>query len=199
MKISSLFYSIQGEGHLVGIPMSFVRVQGCDVKCSIRDVCDEQSSLMFTSGTEYTTEEIVEFCKPYEWVCITGGEPMAHQDKLSLLVIALKKAKKKIMLQTSGYKEVRFGIDWLVVSPKCRIDRLKQTQGHELKIIYNPVILGEGILDWGMLKAFYYHTKFHHYYLQSLWGENAAVDAVMSSSNIGYQLSVQVHKYLELE
>ena len=199
-RLTEIFASIQGEGFHCGTPMTFVRFQGCSVKCPIRKVCDEQDSLAFSDGGYWSVDEIVDICNDndHQWVCITGGEPMSHVSDVQELVYALKKAGKKIMLQTSGNKEVNFEVDWLVVSPKTIPTKLVQRKGHELKLVYTPEICGVGIIDWGILASFYRDTHFHHYYLQEKWGKDLAQKAVMSDSNKHWRLSTQVHKYLEL-
>jgi alanyl-tRNA synthetase len=84
MKISETFHSIQGEGHLTGKPMFFIRAQGCSVKCPIREVCDQPESLVFRGGTEHAPATLAEMALaalgPRGWVSITGGEPLDQPD-----------------------------------------------------------------------------------------------------------------------
>ena len=84
MNISELFHSIQGEGHLTGKPMFFIRAQGCSVKCPIREVCDQPESLGFKGGTAYAPAELAALALaavgPRGWVSITGGEPLEQPD-----------------------------------------------------------------------------------------------------------------------
>ena len=75
MKISELFFSIQGEGELTGIPSVFVRTSGCNLRCRW---CDTKYSSWTPEGENVDIEELVEkVCSyPARHVVITGGEPM---------------------------------------------------------------------------------------------------------------------------
>ena len=84
MKISETFHSIQGEGHLTGKPMFFIRAQGCSVKCPIREVCDQPESLAFRGGAEIAPATLADMALAAVgsrgWVSITGGEPLDQPD-----------------------------------------------------------------------------------------------------------------------
>jgi len=106
MKINKIFYSIQGEGIHQGIPMVFVRFQGCNLiqKCSF---CDTSYAWDPKDGKEMEVDEVVkEVSKlaPYykSWVCITGGEPLWQEDALEDLVRELKKGGHLITIETNG-------------------------------------------------------------------------------------------------
>jgi len=77
MKVCEIFTSIQGESTLQGIPTVFVRLAGCNLKCSY---CDTEYAR--SGGVEMSPDEIigrVERMKP-RYVCITGGEPLLQRD-----------------------------------------------------------------------------------------------------------------------
>ena len=84
MKIAEVFTSIQGEGHLTGKVMHFIRTAGCDVDCPIRKECDEQEALKFTTGEEVSASDLVinalDAVGKGGWVCLTGGEPTSQPD-----------------------------------------------------------------------------------------------------------------------
>ncbi len=75
MKISEIFYSIQGEGCLVGMPSVFVRVAGCNLRCGW---CDTKYAWDPSQGDEMTIAEIVSRVESYStpYAVLTGGEPM---------------------------------------------------------------------------------------------------------------------------
>ncbi len=102
IKTTEIFHSIQGESTLTGERFSFVRLTGCPLRCSY---CD--TAYAFTGGTWMEIAEIVSQVCAHEtkWVLITGGEPLAQPHCLDL-VLALKKAGKKISIETSGEKLV---------------------------------------------------------------------------------------------
>ena len=117
MKISEIFYSLQGEGFLAGTPCVFVRIGGCPLKCRW---CDTKFARSPQSGTEYSIDKIVEDVE--KWQCrsvvISGGEPMVNPD-LSELVTRLKKNKKHITIETAGIAFVPdLACDLMSISPK---------------------------------------------------------------------------------
>ena len=100
MKISELFFSIQGEGELTGIPSVFVRTSGCNLRCRW---CDTKYSSWTPEGENVDIEELVErVCSyPARHVVITGGEPMIAKD-IKEFVDLLKQSGKHITIETAG-------------------------------------------------------------------------------------------------
>ena len=100
MKISELFFSIQGEGELTGIPSVFVRTSGCNLRCRW---CDTKYSSWTPEGENVDIEELVErVCSyPARHVVITGGEPMIAKD-IKKFVDLLKQSGKHITIETAG-------------------------------------------------------------------------------------------------
>jgi len=100
MRIAEIFYSIQGEGLLAGVPSIFIRTSGCNLRCHW---CDTPYASWKPEGPEMSIEEILK--KISEWNCnhivLTGGEPMIAPD-LPELANALKKQKKHITIETAG-------------------------------------------------------------------------------------------------
>lgn len=78
MKISEIFYSIQGEGKLTGVPSVFVRTTGCNLRCTW---CDTPFTSWDPVGVEMTDEEIMDAIAdhPASHVVLTGGEPMIFE------------------------------------------------------------------------------------------------------------------------
>ena len=100
MKISELFFSIQGEGELTGIPSVFVRTSGCNLRCRW---CDTKYSSWTPEGENVDIEELVQrVCSyPARHVVITGGEPMIAKD-IKEFVDLLKQSGKHITIETAG-------------------------------------------------------------------------------------------------
>lgn len=75
MKIAEIFYSVQGEGILAGVPSVFVRTSGCNLRCTW---CDTPYTSWEPEGEDLTIDAIVEAVRqhPARHVVITGGEPM---------------------------------------------------------------------------------------------------------------------------
>lgn len=112
-NISEVFYSIQGEGLLQGLPMVFLRLSGCNLKCPF---CDTKYAL--ENGREVDTAEILKITGRYgcKRVCITGGEPFLQN--LSSVVKCLKEKKYWVAAETNGTLWQKLPLDWLTVSPK---------------------------------------------------------------------------------
>jgi 7-carboxy-7-deazaguanine synthase len=98
LKITEIFYSLQGEARTVGLPTVFVRLTGCPLRCGY---CD--SEYAFYGGERVSIESILEKVASYEprYVCVTGGEPLAQRECLVLLT-ALCDAGYQVSLETSG-------------------------------------------------------------------------------------------------
>jgi 7-carboxy-7-deazaguanine synthase len=98
LKITEIFYSLQGESTYVGLPTVFVRLTGCPLRCGY---CD--TAYAFTGGEWMSLPEIVERVAGFgaRHVCVTGGEPLAQRECLELLR-ELCDAGYQVSLETSG-------------------------------------------------------------------------------------------------
>ncbi len=116
MLVSEIFASIQGEGQHTGTPSVFVRLSGCNLRCSF---CDTPYASWSPEGEQMSVGEIVEVVKQwwYPHVVITGGEPMIFAD-LNELAIALKKQDRFITIETAGTVFQDLPIDLMSISPK---------------------------------------------------------------------------------
>jgi len=106
MRVSEIFYSLQGEGFLAGTPGVFVRLTGCPLRCRW---CDTKYAWDQTAGTHYSIEKILRTVQqwPCKSVVITGGEPMINSE-LPQLVQELKDTGRHITL----------ACDLMSISPK---------------------------------------------------------------------------------
>lgn len=102
MRISEIFLSIQGEGVQMGLPTVFVRLYGCDLRCSW---CDTMHAVEGGVFTTMSTEEVVRRVEGYgcDTVCITGGEPLLQMDEVCELASALLAGGCALVLETSGH------------------------------------------------------------------------------------------------
>ena len=98
LKITEIFYSLQGEADTVGFPTVFVRLTGCPLRCQY---CD--TAYAFHGGTWISIDgvlgRVAEFAPRF--VCVTGGEPLAQRNCLPLLE-KLCDAGYRVSLETSG-------------------------------------------------------------------------------------------------
>jgi 7-carboxy-7-deazaguanine synthase len=123
MKINEIFYSLQGEGFLAGIPSVFVRLAGCPLNCRW---CDTKYAWDDTKAAHYSIDKIVNTVDdwPSMFVVITGGEPMINPDltvkhDLPELVQKLKNTGKHITIETAGISFVPdLPCDLMSISPK---------------------------------------------------------------------------------
>jgi 7-carboxy-7-deazaguanine synthase len=117
MRISEIFYSLQGEGTLAGVPSAFIRLAGCPLRCRW---CDTKYSWDEAAGLFCTIEKIIETVQklPSEFVVITGGEPMINAD-LSELGQNLRAVGKHITVETAGIAYIPdMPCDLMSISPK---------------------------------------------------------------------------------
>ena len=117
MIINEIFYSLQGEGFLAGIPSVFVRFAGCPLRCRW---CDTKYAWYEKAGKNYSIDKIIQTVQqwPCKFVVITGGEPMINPD-LPQLVRQLKAADKHITIETAGFAFIPdLACDLMSISPK---------------------------------------------------------------------------------
>ncbi len=117
LKTIEIFASVQGEGLRQGEPTIFVRLAGCNLRCSF---CDTKRA--WHRGRVQSVPEIIDKVRalwrgfPARWVCLTGGEPL-RQD-VAPLVRELKGAGLSVQVETNGTLAPRPAADWYTVSPK---------------------------------------------------------------------------------
>jgi 7-carboxy-7-deazaguanine synthase len=98
LKLTEIFYSLQGEAQFVGLPTVFVRLTGCPLRCHY---CD--TSYAFHGGEWWTLPDILEKVSQFgaRDVCVTGGEPLAQRSCLTLLRELCDRGHR-VSLETSG-------------------------------------------------------------------------------------------------
>lgn len=102
LRITEIFYSLQGEANASGLPTVFIRLTGCPLRCSY---CDTTYS--FEGGERFSLEHIIETATQFQtpYICVTGGEPLAQPNCLILLQ-RLCEAGFDVSLETSGALDV---------------------------------------------------------------------------------------------
>lgn len=98
LKITEIFYSLQGESNTVGLPTVFIRLTGCPLRCGY---CD--SEYAFYGGERLLIDDILAKVASYNprYICVTGGEPLAQRECLTLLT-RLCDLGYRVSLETSG-------------------------------------------------------------------------------------------------
>ena len=102
LLVNEIFFSIQGESTYSGLPSVFVRLTGCNLRCSY---CDTQYA--YDQGTDMKITEIMDQVASYKCslVEITGGEPLMQQDT-PLLIYNLCEAGYEVLMETNGSLDV---------------------------------------------------------------------------------------------
>lgn len=110
LRITEIFFSLQGETRTVGLPTVFIRLTGCPLRCTY---CD--TTYAFQGGNWYTLDEILQETRKYRahYVTVTGGEPLAQKACLELLT-KLCDEGYEVSLETGGALDVS-GVDSRVV------------------------------------------------------------------------------------
>ncbi len=100
MRIAEIFFSIQGEGRLTGVPSVFIRTSGCNLRCQW---CDTPYASWQPEGNEMSVVEILTVVEkhPTRFCVVTGGEPMVAKG-INELLAGLRAAGKHITIETAG-------------------------------------------------------------------------------------------------
>ena len=144
MKIAEIFYSLQGEGTLVGVPSVFVRTSGCNLRCIW---CDTPYTSWNPEGEEMPLERILAAVQEFgaRHVVLTGGEPMIAPQIVNL-TNRLRQANLHITIETAGTIYAPVACDLMSISPKLANSTPHEREGgrwaaqHE-RLRYQPGIL----------------------------------------------------------
>ncbi len=140
MRIAEIFYSIQGEGRLVGVPSVFIRTSGCNLRCAW---CDTPYTSWEPEGEERSVDEILAAAKRYpaKHAVVTGGEPLlAHE--IEDMTKQLKREGFHITIETAATIFKPVSCDLMSLSPKLSNSRPegKFARMHEEHRLNVPVI-----------------------------------------------------------
>ena len=203
LKITEIFYSLQGEADTAGIPTTFVRLTGCPLRCQY---CD--TAYAFTGGEWWELDAVL--ARVREWgtkhVCVTGGEPLAQKNCLQLLT-ALCDAGYRVSIETSGAMALG-GIDPRVIrvvdvktpgsgeEHRNRYDELVQLSGSDL---VKFVICSRTDYDWSRAKLRELQLDSRCTVLFSPSHEQLAARDLADwilEDRLPVRLQIQLHKYL---
>jgi len=203
LRITEIFYSLQGESKTVGLPTVFIRLTGCPLRCGY---CD--TAYAFTGGEKFTFDQILEKVSAYHprYVCVKGGEPLAQKPCIELLKLHCDKGYS-VSLETSG------ALDISEVDPRVmKVMDLKTPGSGEMAknrwenlAFITPqdqikfVLCNPEDYDWAKTQIIERHLpdlcevllspSHDEYPLQTL-AENIIAD------NLPVRLQVQLHKYI---
>ncbi|HEY7305107.1 MAG TPA: 7-carboxy-7-deazaguanine synthase QueE [Bryobacteraceae bacterium] len=177
MKIAEIFYSIQGEGMLVGVPSVFVRTSGCNLRCTW---CDTPYTSWQPEGQNLSLDEIVESIGAFRasHVVVTGGEPMIAPEIVQLTA-NLREAGQHITIETAGTIYAPVACDLMSISPKLANstpwDREKSrwASQHD-RLRYQPEVLRR------LMAGYRYQLKF----VVAQPGDLAEIEAIQSDLQV---------------
>ena len=196
ISIKETFLSIQGEGYFAGQSAFFIRTQGCDIGCHW---CDEPKSWSLEGGYKMSTNDLIKEVQNNQTnvVIFTGGEPLMHD--LSILSQKISNLGYQMHLETSGAYPLTGTWDWITLSPKKIKPPLDDlyASASELKI----VIYNQHDFEWALSQE----KKVKHsclLYLQPEWSRLKIIQPDIIkfiSDNPRWKLSLQMHKYLNIQ
>lgn len=127
MKVSEIFASVQGEGVLAGVPSVFVRISGCNLRCTW---CDTPYSSWQPEGEEMHLGALLAQVRRFrlQHVVVTGGEPMIAPD-IVLMTQRLRQIRKHITIETAGTVAPPVVCDLMSISPKLANSTPVQREG----------------------------------------------------------------------
>jgi 7-carboxy-7-deazaguanine synthase len=153
LKIAELFYSIQGEGALLGVPSVFIRTSGCNLRCSW---CDTPYTSWRPEGVDLSLDQILDEVRahPARHVVVTGGEPMIAPEILPLSQ-RLRDLGLHITIETAGTVFQPVACDLMSISPKLSnsVPEGPFAAQHE-RLRIQPVVLSQ------LISRYDYQLKF---------------------------------------
>jgi organic radical activating enzyme len=192
LKVSEIFYSLQGEGNRAGKPTIFIRLQGCSAKNScfkMGILCDTE----FESGSEKSLENLLDEISKYpsKEITWTGGEPC---DQLTDEIVSFFKSKGYYQaIETSGIKRPPLGLDFICVSPKVAEHVLKRNfEGIEVDEIKYVRHKGQSIPSPSINAKSYLVSPHSNGFSIDKDNVNHCINLCLE--NPQWKLSIQLHK-----
>jgi 7-carboxy-7-deazaguanine synthase len=179
MKIAEVFYSIQGEGMLAGVPSVFVRTSGCNLRCTW---CDTPYASWSPEGEDIDIPSLVDAAVRHgaSHVVLTGGEPMIFPE-LPELSRSLRERGLHITIETAGTVAADVDCDLMSISPKLSNSTPRERDAgrwadmHE-RLRYQPDVLRR------LIAQYPYQLKFVVDTPADLAEVNDIVDAIGASA-----------------
>src|ERR1700738_3906162 len=127
MKVAEIFYSVQGEGMLVGVPSVFVRTSGCNLRCVW---CDTPYTSWAPEGNEMPMDEVLARVRQYpaKHAVVTGGEPMIAPHIIPLTE-RLRHLCLHVTVETAGTVYHPVACDLMSISPKLENSTPHEREG----------------------------------------------------------------------
>jgi 7-carboxy-7-deazaguanine synthase len=203
LKVNEIFFSIQGESSYAGFPCAFVRLAGCNLRCSY---CD--TAYAYEQGEEKTTGSVAEALTrfPARLVEITGGEPLL-QSETKPLITALADSGRVVLIETNGSLSLE-GIDaraTVIMDIKCPGSGMSERMLWDNVALLRPrdeikfVLTDRADYEWalGIVRSRRLDEK-HVVHLAPAFGilEPGSLAAWMLEDKVNVRLQLQLHKYI---
>ncbi len=190
MKVTAIFYSIQGEATHTGVASIFIRLHGCNLSCSFCDD-DLHTGTYKDMSFEEIEKEISQY--PCKRIIITGGEPSLYD--LNSFIKYMQKRDYYISVETNGYNfENIKEANWITYSPK-EWDKIKSEGFDEYKFIVSKDSDISTILNIKTDKPIYIQPM-NNFNTPNMDSLQKCIDTVLRYPHL--RLSVQLHKFLGL-
>lgn len=205
MKVVEIFNSIEGEGKRAGLPATFIRLFGCNLRCSY---CDSMYAVEGNDYTEMSVEEILDKVEVFDCpnITLTGGEPLIHMDVLSLLE-ELCKRKYWVNVETNGsvlapYRPLGTGLFYTVdykTSSSGMQYKMNEKVFEELKP-YDVIKFVVGS-DEDLAQALHIGKKYPkpYIYLSPVFGQiecKQLVEFILKNKLWNWKVQLQLHKFI---
>lgn len=157
MRISEVFYSLQGEGRLAGTPSVFIRVSGCNLRCVW---CDTPYTSWRPAGESWSLAKILRRVEEHQarHVVVTGGEPMLCRD-IDELTATLGRMGRHVTIETAGTVFKSVHCDLMSLSPKLANSTPWKRQNGRFAAIHERRRLNFSVLR-NFLGRYDYQLKF---------------------------------------
>ncbi|HJK87312.1 MAG TPA: 7-carboxy-7-deazaguanine synthase QueE [Candidatus Megaira endosymbiont of Hartmannula sinica] len=207
LDVYKIFSTIQGEGVYSGYPAIFIRLSGCNLACTFCDTAFDKKNQMSLNDIIIEIDAIVCKFPNISLIVITGGEPM-RQDIRGLCNILISK-NFKVQIETNGtiYREINNNVK-IICSPKCSSNNkyyiVDQRMVDQIDIFKFIISASENYKEYSNVPDIY--NKYNiPIYIQPMDEYNKEKNiqnyrlCVSLSMNMGYIISLQTHKILNIE
>jgi 7-carboxy-7-deazaguanine synthase len=158
MRISEIFYSVQGEGSLVGLPSAFVRTTGCNLRCAW---CDSDYTSWNPSGVDLSLDEVFTRLAAYptRHAVVTGGEPLLAPE-IEALCAGLRQREYHITVETAATVFKPIECDLASLSPKLSSSTPYQREGGKYALQHERLRLRPDVIQAFLDHCDDYQLKF---------------------------------------
>lgn len=203
-KVNEIFKSIQGESTYAGLPCTFIRLAGCNLRCTY---CD--TNYAYYHGNELSDEKIISKIKEYGVNCIefTGGEPLLQEETPPLLKTLLDKGYN-VLIETNGSicigcLDKRLTIIMDIKTPKSGMSERMNLKNLELLKSNDEVkfvLLSESDFIWAkdMISKYNLLNKTKNILMSPAYGvlPPKALASWILRDNLPIRIQLQIHKYI---